>query len=188
MKQLMTLGIEPGVQNSAAKSLTTLKSEIAEETTTWEKAQAEVDTLTRAVGDLKKMTNKFAAQIPILEEKVKHLDNKVLDRLAKIHAKELGLERTTEANEDYKNKSNRLTKKLESKLQSLLSLRTCIFLNILTLLRLIENDAKLNALKAMVENVVSFLYPNDPSTATRATQLLDGMPTQSWEVILANMK
>jgi hypothetical protein len=119
---------------------------------------------------------------------VKHLDNKVLDRLAKIHAKELGLERTTEANEDYKNKNNRLTKKLESKLQSLLSLRTCIFLNILTLLRLIENDAKLNALKAMVENVVSFLYPNDPSTATQAPQLLDGMPTQSWEVILANMK
>jgi hypothetical protein len=51
------------------------------------------------------MTNGFTTQIPILEEKVKHLDNKVLDELAKIHAKELGLDRTIKANEDYRNQN-----------------------------------------------------------------------------------
>jgi hypothetical protein len=34
----------------------------------------------------------FAAKIPVLEEKVKYLENKILDVLAEIRAKELGLE------------------------------------------------------------------------------------------------
>jgi hypothetical protein len=34
----------------------------------------------------------FAAKIPVLEEKVKYLDNKVLVALAEIRAKKLGLE------------------------------------------------------------------------------------------------
>jgi hypothetical protein len=100
---------------------------------------------------------------------VKHLDNKVLDELAKIHAKELGLDRTIKANEDYRNQNTRLTKKLESKLMSPLPPRSCILFNILlTPLRLTETDAELNALKAMVENVVVFFYPNDSSSASRA--------------------
>jgi hypothetical protein len=50
---------------------------------------------------------------------------------------------------------------------------------LLTLLRLAEIDAKINALKAMVENAVAFFYPNDPSPIARALQLLDSLPTRS---------
>jgi hypothetical protein len=44
-------------------------------------------------------------QVPTLEEKVKHLDNKVLDGLIELHAKELSLEQITIANEDYKSQN-----------------------------------------------------------------------------------
>jgi predicted nucleic acid-binding Zn-ribbon protein len=63
----------------AVKFLSVLKAELAEEKATREKAQAEAETLARAVEDLKKMTDKFTTHIPTLEEKVKHLGNKVLD-------------------------------------------------------------------------------------------------------------
>jgi hypothetical protein len=39
-----------------------------------------------------------------------------------------------------------------------------------------------------VEKVVSFFYPNDSYAAARDPKLLDGLPTRSQEVILANMK
>jgi hypothetical protein len=68
-------------------------------------AQAEVDTLTRVVKGLMISADKFAAQVPTLEEKIKHLDNKVIDGLNEIRAKELDLERTTKANDDYKNQN-----------------------------------------------------------------------------------
>jgi uncharacterized coiled-coil protein SlyX len=61
------------------RSLATLESELAEEKAVQEKAQTETETLDRAVEDLKKSVDRFAAQIPVLEEKVKHLDNQVLD-------------------------------------------------------------------------------------------------------------
>jgi hypothetical protein len=60
-------------------------------------------------------TNKFAAQIHILEEKVKCLENKVVDGLNEVRARELCLERTTKANDDYQKQNAQLTKKLESK-------------------------------------------------------------------------
>jgi hypothetical protein len=44
------------------------------------------------VKDLKKMADRFAAQISDLEEKMKHLDNKFLDGLTEFHAKESNLE------------------------------------------------------------------------------------------------
>jgi threonine synthase len=56
------------------------------------------------------------------------------------------------------------------------------------LFRLAESDAELNALKAMVENADAFFYPNDSSTTVRAPQMLDSLPTQSREIIHANMK
>jgi hypothetical protein len=112
-----------------------------------------------------------------------------LDELNKLRAKELSLEQTTSANEDYKSQIAWLTKKMESKLPSPLSSGFCIVLDILLMpLRITESDAKLNTLKMMVENAVSFSYPNDSSSATHAPQLLDGLPTRSWEVILAKMK
>jgi uncharacterized protein YpuA (DUF1002 family) len=97
MEQLMALSVEPGDQDSAAKFLAALKSELAAKKATQEKAQADI--LARAIGDLKKKADGLAAQVPFLDEKVNHLDNKVLDRLTEIHAKELSLERTTKANE-----------------------------------------------------------------------------------------
>jgi hypothetical protein len=44
---------------------------------------------------LKISANKFAARIPTLEDQVKHLENKVVDGLNEIKARELYLERTT---------------------------------------------------------------------------------------------
>jgi hypothetical protein len=65
----------------AVKFLAALKAELADERAAWEKAQVDAETLAWAVEDLKKMTDKFTAHIPTLEEKVKHLDNRVLDSL-----------------------------------------------------------------------------------------------------------
>jgi chromosome segregation ATPase len=126
MEQLMALGVEPGDQNLATKSLAALKAELVEEKAGREKAQAEVETLARAVVDLKNSVDKFAAQIPVLEEKVKRLDNKVIDTLTDACAKELSLERVTKANEDYKSQNTQLTRKLESNLPFPLSLEACI--------------------------------------------------------------
>jgi hypothetical protein len=44
-------------------------------------AQMEVDMLARAVKDWKFYADQFSAEIPILEEKVKHQENKVIDGL-----------------------------------------------------------------------------------------------------------
>jgi hypothetical protein len=83
MEQFMTLGVEPCNQDLAAKSLAALMAELAEEKAAQEKGQAKNETLAWAVEDLKQTTERFVAQIPVLEEKVKHLDNKVLDMLTK---------------------------------------------------------------------------------------------------------
>jgi hypothetical protein len=40
----------------------------------------------------------------------------------------------------------------------------------------------------MVENVVAFFYPDDSASVAWVPLLLDGLPTQSWEVILTNMR
>jgi signal transduction histidine kinase len=116
MEQLTTLNAEPEDHDSVAKSLAALKLELAEEKATREKAQAEAETLARVVEDLKKLVGRFAAQVPVLEEKVKHLDNKVLDGLTELRAKELDLLQTTKADDDYTSQNIWLTKKLESKL------------------------------------------------------------------------
>jgi hypothetical protein len=55
-------------------------------------------------------------------------------------------------------------------------------------LRVTEIDAEFNALKVMVENTVAFFYLGDSSTVDWAPQVLDSLPTHSWEVILTNMK
>jgi hypothetical protein len=64
---------------------------------------------------LKISADKFVAQIPTLKDKVKHLENKVVDGLNDVRAQELCLERTTQANGDYKKQNAQLTSKLESK-------------------------------------------------------------------------
>jgi exonuclease V gamma subunit len=71
--------------------------------------------LTRAVKDLKIFADMFAAQIPTLEDKVKHLENKVVDELSEVRVRDVCLESITRANDDYKKQNAQLTKKLESK-------------------------------------------------------------------------
>jgi hypothetical protein len=59
---------------------------------------------------------------------------------------------------------------------------------LLSSLRLAESDAELNALKAMVNNVVAFFYSGESSSNARAPQMLDSLPGRSREIILANMR
>jgi hypothetical protein len=58
--------------------------------------------LTQAVKNLKLSADRFTSKIPTLEDKVKHLENKVVDVLNEARDQELYLERTTQANDDYK--------------------------------------------------------------------------------------
>jgi hypothetical protein len=59
--------------------------------------------------------NMFAAQIPTLEDKVKHLENEVVDGLNEVRARELCLEDTTQVNNDFKEQNAQLPNKIESK-------------------------------------------------------------------------
>jgi hypothetical protein len=100
MDQLMALDIIPDALNSASKAFTDLKANLDEENAARLAAQIEVNVFSQGVKDLKIPTNKFT-QIPTLENKVKHLENKVVDRLNEVQARELCLECTTRANDDY---------------------------------------------------------------------------------------
>jgi archaellum component FlaC len=111
----MALGVILGDPNSVAKAINDLKIELDKEKAAREIAQAKVDMLTRVVRDLKISVEKVASQIPTFEEKIKHLENKVVDGLNKVHARELRLERTTNANDDYQRQNAQLASKLESK-------------------------------------------------------------------------
>jgi hypothetical protein len=111
----MALGIVPSDPDSAAKAFIDLKIKLDKEKATQIVAQIKLDVLTRAVKDLKISTDRFVARIPTLEDKVTHLENKVVDGLNEVRAWELCLERTTQANDDYKKQNAQLTKKLESK-------------------------------------------------------------------------
>jgi chromosome segregation ATPase len=111
----VALGIIPSAPDSAAKAFTDLKADLDEEKAARLAAQIEVNMLAQAVRDLKISIDKFVAQIPTVEYKVKHLENKVVDGLNEIRARELYLERTTRANDDYQKQNAQLAKKLECK-------------------------------------------------------------------------
>jgi hypothetical protein len=113
--QLMALGIIPSAPGSKAKAFTDLKADLDEEKAAQVTAQTEVDLLSRAIRDLKISTNRFATQIPTLEDKVKHLEDKVVEGLNEVRAWELCLERTTRANDNYQTQVAQLTRKIESK-------------------------------------------------------------------------
>jgi glutamine synthetase type III len=91
----MALGIVPGDTDSATNAFADLKAELDKEKAARITGQVTIDVLTRAVKDLKISTDRFAAQIPILEDKVKHLKNQVVDGLNEVRAQELCLECTT---------------------------------------------------------------------------------------------
>jgi hypothetical protein len=97
----MALSIVPDDPNSATKAFADLKTELESEKATRKAAQIEVDTLGWVVKDLKILADKFAAQIPTLEDKVKYLKNKVVDGLNDVRAREFYLEHTTWANDGY---------------------------------------------------------------------------------------
>jgi hypothetical protein len=82
----MALGIVPGNPDSAAKAFTDLKIELDKEKAAQIAGQIKINVLTRAVRDLKISADMFAAQIPTLEDKVKHLDNMVVDGLNEVRA------------------------------------------------------------------------------------------------------
>jgi predicted nucleic acid-binding Zn-ribbon protein len=120
MEQLTTLNVDLGDKDSTTRYLASLKSKLADEKAARKEAKDEVQTLARACANLKKTADKFTTQVPELEQKV-------LDWLTELYAKELSLERTTKANKNYKSQNARLTKKLESKLSSLLPPMSYIF-------------------------------------------------------------
>jgi hypothetical protein len=111
----MALGIVPGDPDSATIAFVDLKIELDKEKAVQIAAQIKINVLTQAIKDLKISANRFAARNPTPEDKVKHIENNVVDGLNKGRARELYLERTTRANDDYKKQSAQLTKKLESK-------------------------------------------------------------------------
>jgi predicted nucleic acid-binding Zn-ribbon protein len=84
MEQLVALGIESGDHDSTAKSLAALKNELAEEKLAREKAQTNVETVSWAVEDLKKMADQFTTQIPSLETQVKNQNDKITDLNVKL--------------------------------------------------------------------------------------------------------
>jgi predicted nucleic acid-binding Zn-ribbon protein len=92
MEQLMAFGVVPSDPDLASKAFADLRSELAKEKAAWKKAQTKVETLTRAIEDLKISTDMLATQISTLEEKVKHMDNKVLDGVTELQARDLYLE------------------------------------------------------------------------------------------------
>jgi hypothetical protein len=185
----MALGIVPGDPDSVTNAFADLNIELDKEKAARKAARIEVDMLARAVKDLKISADKFATQIPTLEDMVKHLKDKVVDGLNEVRAQELCLERTSRVNEDYKKQNAQLSKKLESKSFGLIRIvyhSWTIFW--LTPLWLAESNAELNALKAMVDHVVAFFYLGESSSKARTPQMLDSLPTRSQEIILAKMR
>jgi hypothetical protein len=84
--QLLVLGVIHGALGLEVKALADLKANLDEEKTTWVTAQVEADILSRAVRDLEISTDRFATQIPTLEAKVKHLEDKVVEGLKDVRA------------------------------------------------------------------------------------------------------
>jgi hypothetical protein len=78
-----------------------LKADLDAEKVAQVAAQVEANVLSRAVHDLKVCANRFATQIPTLEDKVKHLEDKVVEGLKEVRARELCLECITQANDNY---------------------------------------------------------------------------------------
>jgi hypothetical protein len=99
--QLTTLGITLGAPGSEAKAFIDLKVGLDNEKFARVVAHIEADVLSRAVRDLKVSTDRFATQVPTLEDKVRHLEDKVVEGLKEVRVWELCLECTTQANDEY---------------------------------------------------------------------------------------
>jgi hypothetical protein len=82
----MPLGIVPGDPDSAAKAFADLKTKPDQEEFDKITAQIKIDVLTQAIKDLKISADRFATQVPTLKDKVKNLENKVVDGLNEVRA------------------------------------------------------------------------------------------------------
>jgi Ni,Fe-hydrogenase III component G len=91
----MALGNVLSDSDSATKAFVDLKAELDKEKAARITGQVKINVLTRVVKDLKIFTDRFVTHIPTFEDKVKHLENKVVDGLNKVRARELYLGCTT---------------------------------------------------------------------------------------------
>jgi archaellum component FlaC len=89
MDQLMAHGIVPSDPDSVTKGFADLKTELDNEKAARKEAQFEVDMLARAVKDMKILADNFATQIPTFEDKVKYLEDKVVDGINEVRTWEL---------------------------------------------------------------------------------------------------
>jgi predicted nucleic acid-binding Zn-ribbon protein len=80
----MVLNIVPSDPNSVTKAFANLKAELDKEKATQITGQVEIDVLTRVVKNLKISADRFTRQISTLKDKIKHLENKVVDGLNEI--------------------------------------------------------------------------------------------------------
>jgi hypothetical protein len=109
MEELVALGVKPGDQDSAAKSIVALKNEPTDGKLAWEKAQIDAETLSQAVEELKKTADLLVAHVRSLDIQVKILNNKIADLNTELHARELSLKRTTAASGNFQCQSTQLT-------------------------------------------------------------------------------
>jgi hypothetical protein len=77
----MAPGIVPSDPDLAAKAFVDLKTKLDREKAAQIVGQIEINVLTRVVKELKISADRFAAQIPTLEDKIKHIENKVVEGL-----------------------------------------------------------------------------------------------------------
>jgi hypothetical protein len=87
----MALGIVPSDSDLAAKVFADLKA-----------AQIEVDTLTQAVKGLTILMTSLLLKSSLSKRRLNTYKNKVEDGVNEVRVRELYLERTTRANDDYK--------------------------------------------------------------------------------------
>jgi hypothetical protein len=133
------------------------------------------------------MLDQLLAQVAPLETQVRVLNRTIMDMSTKLHARSLYLEQATATKDDLQKLNSKLTKKLEGKSDSLSSVRLLSHhANILGMFPA-DMEAELQTLKVIAENVVAYFYPQDSDTVSRAPELLDVLPTRSWEIIISNM-
>jgi uncharacterized protein (DUF3084 family) len=113
VEQHVALGVKHGDQELVVDSIAALKTELANEKQAWEKAQMDAETLSRAVEELKKMTDQLSAYVPSVEAQVKSMNGTIADLNTKLRTRELSLERINAAKDDFPCQSKWLTKKLE---------------------------------------------------------------------------
>jgi predicted nucleic acid-binding Zn-ribbon protein len=80
----MVLNIVHSDPDSATKAFANLKAELDKEKAARITGQVEIDVLTRVVKNLKISADRFTRQISTLKDKIKHLENKVVDGLNEI--------------------------------------------------------------------------------------------------------